>query len=97
MRALAVREGLDLDRCTAYSDSINDLPMLSLVGRGIAVNPDTALKMEARARGWEIRDFRTGRKAARIGVPTVLGAGVVVGGVAAGMALRRSRAARPRR
>ena len=97
VRALAVREGLDLDRCTAYSDSINDLPMLSLVGRGIAVNPDTALKMEARARGWEIRDFRTGRKAARIGVPTVLGAGAVVGGLAAGMALRRSRAARPPR
>ena len=29
MRALAVREGLDLRRCTAYSDSVNDVPMLS--------------------------------------------------------------------
>jgi len=31
VRALAVREGLDLARCAAYSDSINDLPLLSLV------------------------------------------------------------------
>ena len=30
--ALAEREGLDLTRCTAYSDSANDLPMLSLTG-----------------------------------------------------------------
>jgi len=89
VRALAEREGLDLDRCTAYSDSINDLPMLSLVGRGVAINPDGALKMEARSRGWEIRDFRTGRKAARIGVPTALGAGMVIGGVLAGLAVRR--------
>ena len=56
-------------RCAAYSDSINDLPMLRLVGRPVAVNPDSALRAEARDRGWEIRDFRTGRKAARVGVP----------------------------
>jgi HAD superfamily hydrolase (TIGR01490 family) len=91
VRALATREGLDLQRCTAYSDSINDLPMLTLVGRAVAVNPDTALKLQARSRGWEIRDFRTGRKAARIGVPTALGAGAVLGGVAAGLAFRRRR------
>ncbi len=89
VRALAVREGLDLRRCAAYSDSINDLPMLSLVGRPVAVNPDSALRDEARRRGWEIRDFRTGRKAARIGVPAALGIGAVSGGVAAGVAIRR--------
>jgi len=94
VRALAEREGLDLQRCAGYSDSINDLPMLSLVGRAVAVNPDGALKMEARRRGWEVRDFRTGRKAAKIGVPTALGAGVVVGGVLAGLAARRRAAAR---
>ena len=87
--ALAEREGLDLARCTAYSDSINDVPMLDAVGRAVAVNPDSALRMEARARGWEVRDFRTGRKAAKVGIPTVLGAGAVAGGVAAGLALRR--------
>ncbi len=89
VQAIAAREGLDLSRCAAYSDSINDLPMLSLVGRPVAVNPDSALRGEARQRGWELRDFRTGRKAARIGVPTALGVGAVAGGIAAGLAMRR--------
>ena len=74
---LAAAEGLDLSRCTAYSDSINDLPMLAIVGRAVAVNPDSALRAEAKLRGWEMRDFRTGRKAARIGVPSA-GSAVVV-------------------
>jgi HAD superfamily hydrolase (TIGR01490 family) len=89
--ALAEREGLELARCSAYSDSINDLPLLSSVGRAVAVNPDSALRAEAKARGWQVRDFRTGRKAAKIGVPTALGLGAVAGGVAAGMAARRER------
>jgi len=89
--ALAEREGLDLDRCAAYSDSINDLPMLSTVGRAVAVNPDSALRMEARARGWDVRDFRTGRKAAKVGVPTALGLGAVAGGITVGLASRRRR------
>ena len=89
VRALAAREGLDLRRCTAYSDSANDVPMLSVVGTAVAVNPDQALRETARKRGWEIRDFRTGRKAARIGVPSVIGAGAVAGAVAAGLAYRR--------
>nr|BFF02428.1 hypothetical protein GCM10020241_41030 [Streptoalloteichus tenebrarius] len=82
VRALAAKEGLDLRRCTAYSDSVNDVPMLSAVGTAVAVNPDAGLRDVARARGWEIRDFRTGRKAARIGVPSVLGAGALAGAVA---------------
>ncbi|SEL34656.1 HAD-superfamily subfamily IB hydrolase, TIGR01490 [Blastococcus sp. DSM 46786] len=87
--ALAEREGLDLARCTAYSDSANDLPMLSLTGTAVAVNPDTELRAEARARGWTIRDFRTGRKAAKIGVPTVAAAALSGGLVGGALALRR--------
>jgi phosphoserine phosphatase len=87
--ALADREGLDLSRCTAYSDSVNDVPMLSAVGTAVAINPDSNLKREARARGWQVRDFRTARKAARVGVPTVLGAGAVAGGIVAVAAARR--------
>ncbi|HEX4654303.1 MAG TPA: HAD-IB family hydrolase [Mycobacteriales bacterium] len=87
--ALAEREGLDLARCAAYSDSANDLPMLSLVGHPVAVNPDHELKRIAREKSWEIRDFRTGRKAARIGVPAAAGMGAVAGGIAVGLALRR--------
>ncbi|MEU4444306.1 HAD-IB family hydrolase [Actinosynnema sp. NPDC050801] len=89
VRALAAREGLDLRRCTAYSDSVNDVPMLSVVGTAVAVNPDSGLRETARKRGWEIRDFRTGRKAAKIGVPSVLGAGALAGAVAATLAYRR--------
>jgi HAD superfamily hydrolase (TIGR01490 family) len=89
VRALAEREGLDLTRCTAYSDSANDLPMLTLVGTAIAVNPDTELRAVARARGWQIRDFRTGRKAAKIGVPTVAAAALSGGLVGGALALRR--------
>jgi HAD superfamily hydrolase (TIGR01490 family) len=89
VRALAAREGLDLRRCTAYSDSANDVPMLSVVGTAVAVNPDSGLREVARKRSWEIRDFRTGRKAAKIGVPSVLGAGAVAGAVAVGLAYRK--------
>jgi HAD superfamily hydrolase (TIGR01490 family) len=89
IRALAEREGLDLSRCAAYSDSANDVPMLSLVGHPVAVNPDPHLRRIARENGWEIRDFRTGRKAARIGVPAAAGAGAVAGGIAVGLALHR--------
>jgi HAD superfamily hydrolase (TIGR01490 family) len=89
VRALAAREGLDLRRCTAYSDSANDVPMLSVVGTAVAVNPDGSLRETARKRGWEIRDFRVGRKAAKIGVPSVLGAGAVAGAVVAGLAYRK--------
>jgi HAD superfamily hydrolase (TIGR01490 family) len=85
VRALAVTEGLNLRRCTAYSDSVNDVPMLSAVGTAVAVNPDRDLRDIARARGWEIRDFRTGRRATRIAVRSVLGAGAVTGAVAAGL------------
>jgi HAD superfamily hydrolase (TIGR01490 family) len=89
VRTLALKEGLDLQRCTAYSDSANDIPMLSVVGTAVAVNPDPELRETARARGWEIQDFRTGRKAAKIGVPSVLGIGVAAGAVAAGLAYHR--------
>jgi phosphoserine phosphatase len=87
--ALAEREGLDLSRCTAYSDSSNDLPMLSLTGTAVAVNPDTELRSVAKARGWAIRDFRTGRKAAKIGVPSVAVAALSGGLVGGAIALRR--------
>ena len=88
VRALAAREGLNLKRCTAYSDSINDVPMLSLVGTAVAVNPDSDLRDVARQRGWEIRDFRTARKAAKIGVPSALAIGAVGGAVAAAVSRR---------
>jgi len=91
VRELAEREGLDLAQCAAYSDSINDIPMLSLVGRPVAVNPDSALRDEARRRGWEIREFRTGRRAARVGLPAAMGLAAAGAAVGVGMALERQR------
>ncbi|MDQ3505961.1 MAG: HAD-IB family hydrolase, partial [Actinomycetota bacterium] len=82
-------EELDLLRCAAYSDSANDIPMLSMVGRPVAVNPDSDLKAIARARGWEVRDFRTGRKAAKVGLPSALAAGALAGALAGAVAVRR--------
>ncbi|HEU0192278.1 MAG TPA: HAD-IB family hydrolase [Mycobacterium sp.] len=92
VRSLAIREGLNLKRCTAYSDSFNDAPMLSLCGTAVAINPDAALRVLARERGWQIRDFRTARKAARIGVPSALALGAAGGALAAAVAHRHERA-----
>ncbi|HSX66242.1 HAD-IB family hydrolase [Nocardioides sp.] len=86
VRALAEREGLDLARCSAYSDSSNDLPLLGLVGDPCAVNPDAKLRAHAKEHGWRVRDYRTARKAARTGLITAAVAGAVAGG--AGVALR---------
>ncbi len=89
VEALALREGRNLARCSAYSDSVNDLPMLRIVGHPAAVNPDADLRAEARASGWPAYDFRSGRKATLIALPTAAGAGAVAGGIVAGIALRR--------
>ncbi len=91
VRALAEREGLDLLACSAYSDSFNDLPMLSMVGDPCAINPDSRLRAHAREAGWRVRDYRTGRKAARAGLLVGAAAGAVSGTVAAGVALRSRR------
>lgn len=93
--ALAEREGLDLSRCTAYSDSVNDIPMLTLVGTAVAINPDADLRKEALERGWEIRDFRTGRKVVKISALATVGSGAIAGatfGVVSAVRLSRRRA-----
>ncbi|GGF45317.1 hydrolase [Marmoricola endophyticus] len=87
--ALATRERLDLSRCSAYSDSSNDLPMLELVGHPTAVNPDRALREHARREGWPVRDYRSGRRAARTGLAGAALAGAATGAVAGGLAIRR--------
>ena len=73
--ALAALQQLDLSKCTAYSDSVNDLPMLNMVGSPVAVNPDRALRKHAKAQGWAIRDYRSVRRVVRAGVvPAALAA-----------------------
>jgi HAD superfamily phosphoserine phosphatase-like hydrolase len=41
-----------------YSDSHNDLPLLSIVDHPVAVDPDETLRVEAGLRGWEIISLR---------------------------------------
>jgi HAD superfamily hydrolase (TIGR01490 family) len=56
--ALAKDRNLSLKRSYAYSDSQNDLPMLTAVGHPVAVNPDKILTRYAKAADWPIYDFK---------------------------------------
>lgn len=47
-------ETYDLDRAYAYADSLHDLPILSLAGHAVAVNPDRGLLRKAQELGWEV-------------------------------------------
>jgi hypothetical protein len=93
MMEYAAEHGIDLSESFAYSDSVTDVPMLSVVGNPVAVNPDKDLAREAIEREWEIRNFaRPVRLRDRVPVPpkgptiavgTVMAvAGAAVGGYA---------------
>jgi HAD superfamily hydrolase (TIGR01490 family) len=56
---LARREGIDLASSYAYGDSTHDVPILSLVGHPVAINPDRRLRRHATRVGWPVRDFST--------------------------------------
>ncbi|GAB3073843.1 HAD-IB family hydrolase [Corynebacterium aquatimens] len=60
--ALTAIQQFDLEQCTAYSDSSNDIPMLSMVGTAVAINPDKELRHHAKSHGWLIRDYRSVRR-----------------------------------
>ncbi|TVR32370.1 MAG: HAD-IB family hydrolase [Spirochaetaceae bacterium] len=44
--------------CGFYTDSVNDLPVLSAVGTPVAVNPDPRLRRIALRNGWQVLRFR---------------------------------------
>jgi HAD superfamily hydrolase (TIGR01490 family) len=58
LKTLAKDRNLSLKRSYAYSDSQNDLPMLTAVGHPVAVNPDKILTRYAKAADWPIYDFK---------------------------------------
>ena len=78
-----------VEHCTQMCDRFR----LRLVGHPTVINPDAELRAEARANRWPVHDFRSGRKATLIALPTAAGAGAVAGGIVAGLALRRRHAA----
>jgi HAD superfamily hydrolase (TIGR01490 family) len=57
--------GVALSACAFYTDSYSDLPVLEVVGRPVAVNPDYRLRREALRRGWPVVDWGV----PRIGAP----------------------------
>ena len=81
---LATQRGIDLDRSFADSDSVNDLPMLRMVGFPVAMNPDHELRQIARREGLQRLDFRIARRRTLL---ASYASGVGVAGGAAGYAL----------
>ncbi len=57
VRRYAEANGYALDDCYAYADSGSDLPMLSVVGRPCAVNPDFRLRTTAKAYQWPVLEL----------------------------------------
>ncbi|MBK1648744.1 HAD-IB family hydrolase [Rhabdochromatium marinum] len=53
-------QGLTLEESCFYSDSINDVPLLSAVQHPVAVDPDPRLAALAAERGWPILSLRNG-------------------------------------
>src|SRR3990172_6982469 len=92
---LAGRWDIDLGESYAYSDSINDLPLLELVGHPQAVNPDGELKDAARARGWPVYELRSRRLALLVGGPSAL-AGIALFGGGGALGAWRGRPEGPR-
>jgi len=68
VREWAEATDVDLDESWAYSDSWYDVPLLSMVGHPVAVNPDPRLRPYAVLRRWPIQFLDVPP-----GVPKVLG------------------------
>ena len=58
MREYSEKNDINLSESYAYSDSISDLPMLSIVGHPVAVNPDFRLKQTATQHDWAILNLK---------------------------------------
>lgn len=65
IREFARENDIDLRWSIAYSDDAADLPMLSMVGRPVAVNPDARLLATARSHGWPVLRIEATRSPAR--------------------------------
>jgi HAD superfamily hydrolase (TIGR01490 family) len=87
---LADKEGIDLRASSAYSDSVNDRPLLEGVGHPVAVNPDRVLRELAAERGWPVQDFRRRRRFWLVWLPA--GAAALSAAVMAALGARRVRA-----
>ena len=58
IRTFSEREGISLSDSYAYTDSMSDLPMLSIVGHPAVINPDMRLRQTALHHDWPILNLR---------------------------------------
>jgi HAD superfamily hydrolase (TIGR01490 family) len=61
LKSWMAEHGIELDRVEQtwfYSDSLNDLPLLSLVSHPVAVDPDETLKEHALKHAWQVISLR---------------------------------------
>lgn len=58
LKAWLKKNGANLADSCFYSDSHNDLPLLELVTKPIAVDPDDTLRSHAEMKGWTIMSLR---------------------------------------
>ena len=58
LRAWMASQGQRFDGICAYSDSHNDLPLLQMADRAVAVDPDPTLRAAALERGWDVISLR---------------------------------------
>ena len=58
MREYSEKNNISLSESYAYSDSISDLPMLSIVGHPVVINPDFRLKQTAIQHDWAILNLK---------------------------------------
>ena len=58
IRTYAEKHDINLSDSYAYSDSMSDLPMLSIVGHPAAVNPDMRLRQTALHHDWPILNLK---------------------------------------
>ncbi|MGE5328269.1 MAG: HAD family hydrolase [Deltaproteobacteria bacterium] len=54
IKKLSASNNINLKNSYAYSDSFLDIPMLSVVGNPVTVNPDKQLFRQAKSNGWKI-------------------------------------------
>ncbi len=57
-KRLAKKYNLDLSKSYFYTDSIDDLPLLEIVGNPRPVNPDLKLITISSEKGWDIKNFK---------------------------------------
>jgi HAD superfamily hydrolase (TIGR01490 family) len=58
IRTYTEREGISLSDSYAYTDSMSDLPMLSIVGHPAVINPDMRLRQTALHHDWPILNLK---------------------------------------